>query len=81
MSVFIRSSPERSRNKPGKNVRSSVRPYVHKLNAATNHDDVTFKVIRCQGQGHVRRKVSKMTIFKFYLLRHFSTNQKNFNGF
>jgi len=42
---------------------------------------MTFKVIRGQGQGHVRLKVSKMTIFKFYLLRHFSTNQKSSNGF
>jgi len=42
---------------------------------------MTFKVIRGQGQGHVRLKVSKITIFKFYLLRHFSTNQKNSNGF
>jgi len=38
---------------------------------------MTFKVIRGQGQGHVRLKVSKMMIFKIYLLRHFSTNQKN----
>ena len=37
---------------------------------------MTFKVIRGQGQGHVRLKVSKMTIFKMYLLRHFSTDQK-----
>jgi len=29
----------------------------------------------------VRLKVSKMTIFKIYLLHHFSTNQKNSNGF
>jgi len=27
---------------------------------------MTFKVIRGQGQGHVRLKVSKMTIFKIY---------------
>jgi len=33
------------------------------------------------GQGHVRFKVSKMTIFKIYLLRHFSTDQKNSDGF
>jgi len=45
------------------------------------HDDMTFKVIRGQVQGHVRLKVSKMTIFKFYLLRHFSTDQKNSSGF
>jgi len=45
------------------------------------HYDMTFKVIQGQGQGHVRLKVPKMTIFKFYLLRHFSTNQKNSNGF
>jgi len=37
---------------------------------------MTFKVIRGQGQSHVRLKVSKMTIFKIYLLRHFSTYQK-----
>ena len=42
---------------------------------------MTFKVIRGQGQGHVRLKVSKMTIFKIYLLHHFSTNQKISNGF
>ena len=28
------------------------------------------------GQGHVRLKVSKMTIFKIYLLRHFLTSKK-----
>jgi len=39
---------------------------------------MTFKVIQGQGQGHVRLQVSKMTIFKIYLLRHFSTNQKKF---
>jgi len=37
---------------------------------------MTFRVIRNRGQGHVRLKVSKMTIFKFYFLCHFSTNQK-----
>jgi len=71
-------------------VRTYIRTYVGtstiKLNAATNQIVVfvnvdetftTFKVIRGQGQGHVRLKVSKITIFKFYLLRHFSTNQKN----
>jgi len=42
---------------------------------------MTFKVIWRQGQGHVRLKVSKMTIFKIYLLRHFSTVQKNSNSF
>jgi len=42
---------------------------------------MTFKVIRGQGQGHVILKVSKMTIFKIYILRHFSTDQKNSNGF
>jgi len=39
---------------------------------------MTLKVIRGRGQGHVRLKVLKMTIFKFYL-RHFSTNHKNRN--
>ena len=29
-----------------------------------------------QGQGYVKLKVSKMTIFKIYFFRHFSTNQK-----
>ena len=42
---------------------------------------MTFKVIQGQGQGHVRLKFSKMTIFKIYLLRHFSTNQKKFKRF
>ena len=42
---------------------------------------MTFKVIRGQGQGHVRLKVIKMTIFKIYFLRHFSSNQKNSNSF
>jgi len=42
---------------------------------------MTFKVIRGQGQGHVRLKVSKMTIFKIYLLCHFSTDQKKFKRF
>jgi len=45
------------------------------------YDYMTFKVIRGQGQGHMRFKVSKMTIFKFYLLRHFSTNEKKFQRF
>jgi len=34
-----------------------------------------------QGQGHVRLKISKMTIFKIYILRHFSTDQKKFQRF
>jgi len=29
---------------------------------------MTFKVIRGHGQGHVRLKVTKTTIFKIYLL-------------
>jgi len=58
-----------------------------KHNAATNQIVVfvkvdetftmTFKVIRGQGQGQVRLKFSKMTIFKFYLLRHFFNQSKN----
>jgi len=39
-------------------------------------DNRTFEVIRGQGQGHVRLEVSKMVIFKIYLLRHFSTIKK-----
>jgi len=75
-------------------LRLSVYPYVHNHTQCSHkpnsgicegrwdiHDHMTFKVIRGQGQGHMRLKVSKMTIFKFYLLRHFSTNQKNSNGF
>jgi len=42
---------------------------------------MTFKVVRGQGQSHVRLKVSKMTILKIYLLRHFSTDQKKFQPF
>ena len=37
-----------------------------------------MKYSRRLGQGHVRLQVSKMTIFKIYLLCHFSTNQKKF---
>ena len=37
---------------------------------------MTFKVIRGQGQCHVRLKISKMTIFKIYLLRHFQPIKK-----
>jgi len=74
----------------------SVRTYVCtstiKHNAATNQilefvrvdetfTKMTFKVIRGQGQGHVRLKVSKMTIFKICLLRHFSTDQKKIQRF
>jgi len=50
--------------------------YVFSNTGLDVHDDMTFKIIRGQGQGHVRLKVSKMTIFKFYLIRHFSTNPK-----
>jgi len=74
-----------------RSVRTSVRPSVRtsamKLNVATNQIvvfvrvDETFKVIQGQGQCQVRLKVSNMTIFKIYLLRHFSTDQKNSNGF
>jgi len=39
------------------------------------------KVIRGQGQGHMRIKVSKMMIFKIYLLCRFSTSQKKFQWF
>jgi len=60
-------------------VKMSVRPSTITLNAATNQ--IFVKVIRGQGQGHVRLKVSKMTIFQIYLLCHFSTNQKNSNNF
>ena len=35
---------------------------------------VTFKVTEGQGQGHEAFEVAKMTIFKFYLLRHFSSD-------
>jgi len=42
---------------------------------------MTFKVIRGQGQGHVRLNVSKMTIFKIYLSAIFQPIQKNSNGF
>jgi len=64
---MLRSSPQRWPNKPGKNVRPSIRTSIRtstmKLNAATNnivefvrgrwdiHDDMTFKVIWGQGQG------------------------------
>jgi len=70
-------------------VRTYVCTSTMKHNAATNrivvfvkvdetdiHDDMTFKVIRGQGQGHVRLKVSKMTILKFYLLTIFQPINK-----
>ena len=68
---------------------TSVHTSTIKLNAATNQivvfvkvdESFTFKVIRGQGQGHVRVKFSKMTIFEIYLLRHFSTDQKKFQRF
>jgi len=64
---FIRSSRPRWPNKPGKNVHPSVHTYVHNQIQCSHkpnsgicygrwdiHDDMTFKVIRGQGQGHVR---------------------------
>ncbi len=65
----------------------SVRPSVHNEVEAGDlvisdpdrgrwdvHDGMTFKVTEGQGQGHEAFEVAKMTIFKFYLLRHFSSD-------
>ena len=60
-----------------------VRPYVHNQTRYSHKlisdpgrsrqelsNDVSFEVIRGQGQGHWASEVSKITIFKVYLLRH-----------
>ena len=72
-------------------VRTSIRPWSDSMQPQTKkwyllgsmrHSwRYDFQGHLRSGQGHVRLKVSKMTIFKIYLLRHFSTDQKNSNGF
>ena len=68
--------PERWPNKPGKNVRPSVRPYVHNQTQCSHkpnsgicwgrrdiHHNMTFKVIRGQGQGQEMTSVPYRNYF------------------
>ena len=72
-----------------------VRPYIHPqwntmqpqtkywylLTSIRHSRRYNFQGHPRSGSSHVRLKVSKMTIFKVYLLCHFSTNQINSSGF
>ena len=67
----------------GKNVRPSVRPSVHNQTQYSHKligdpgrarqdlsNDMTFEVIRGQGQGHRASKIAKITMFGVYLVHH-----------
>jgi len=52
VAFLVSSSPKRWPNKPSKNLRPSICPNT--MQPWDIHDDMTFQVIRGQGQGHVR---------------------------
>jgi len=69
-SLVFRSSPQRWPNKPGKNVRPSVRTYVHKYDVRGRwniHDYMSFKVIQGQSQGEEMTSVPYRDYFFFVL--------------